>query len=200
MSSIRSLGAAAIVSAAAACSAAVAGSQVTLNLSTPIDHAAVSAREWNGEVYTWDLVPIPLGSAGAGTSVFDPGNHYGKSWAIFATCAGSGMATSINASISPPTGLPFSTVFPSFDEATLNFNASTLSNGAFDGTAGFAAFNFVLTNQEVLHTDSSLTTIDIESFPNAAKIGAATFGVPAPGPMVIGAVALVLVWTRRRVH
>jgi len=198
MCSTRSRGAAAIISAAAACSTVVAGYQV--GLSTPIDHAFVSVREWNGGVSSRDLVPISLGSPGVGTSVFGLGNHDSTSWAVFATCAGSGMSEGINGLINLPTGLPSSNDFTGFDESTMNSCTLTLYNGALDTSAGCAASKLVRTNEDVLPTDGALAIIDMYSFSGAKSIATVGFGVPAPGPMAIGAVALMLVWTRRRGH
>lgn len=153
---------------------------VEFDLSMPIDHVFVSAHEWNGSVYAWDLFPQTLGSIPAGRTAFDLGSHNVVSWAIFAVSGSTGMVTSINTSIDPPDGAAFASVFPNYSQATVRSQAVRLWNGAYDTQAGFAMFDFVLTNEDAIKTDRAAEALMMYSFSPGTNIGSARIALGPP--------------------
>ena len=149
---------------------------ITFDLSAPIDHTFVSADEWNGSVYAWDLFPITLGSVPAGHSTFDLGAHNIAAWAVFATSGTSGMAVGINSSINPPTGRTFDSVFPGYPMATVRSNTAALWTGAYNVQPAYYLFDYVLTNEDTIKTDLPTGTLTVYAFDNAVSIGTATIG------------------------
>lgn len=164
--------------------------QVEFNLDQPLTNVFVSAHEWNGEVYAWDLFPIALGDVGVGTHVYNLGSHDVVSWAVFANHDLFGVGAGINSSIPPPDGLPFETVFPGFSEATVGANIGTLySGGAYNTPQAYYLFNWVLTCEDTLKTDFATDSLTMYGWTNGVNIGTASFG-PVPEPASLAALAL----------
>jgi hypothetical protein len=163
--------------------ASVASAQsysITFNLSAPIDHVFVSADEWNGAVYAWDLFPITLGPVPAGRTTFSLGSHNVAAWAVFGTWGAAGMATGINSSINPPDGRTFDSVFPTYPIALVRSNTATLWNGAYNTQQAYYLFDFVLTNEDTLKTDLSTGSLAVYTFDTGASIGTATLSLGVP--------------------
>lgn len=177
--------------------------QVEFNLSQPLTNVFVTADEWNGSVYAWDLFPLALGNVPTGIHTYSLGSRNVAAWAIFANHDLFGVGTGINDSINPPDGLPFETVFPGYPEATVGANISSLfMGGAYNTSQAYYLFDYVLTNEDTLKTDFPTGSLHMYGWTNGVNIGTASFSSPVPEPsailgVLIGLGALIS-WRRRR--
>jgi hypothetical protein len=158
--------------------------QVTFTVNTELHNVFVSAHEWNGSVYAWDLFPIYVGTVPAGVSTFQLGNHNVVAWAIFGASGTSGMATGINDSLSAlPVGATFASVFPGYTLSVVRSNTMSLYvNGAYNTQPGFALFDFVLTNEDTLKTDFATGTLHMFTFDTGVNVGTATISIAQTQP------------------
>ncbi|MFO0829412.1 MAG: hypothetical protein U0572_14840 [Phycisphaerales bacterium] len=175
-----------IAAASFTCASALASYKVTFTTSVPLQNVFVSAHEFNGKVYAWDLFPIALGNVPAGVHTYNLGNHDTQAWAIFATYGASGVATSINDSLDAfpngVDGLPFETVFPGYPENVVQPNIAGLYvGGAYNVQPAYYLFDFVLTNEDALKV-GPLGTLLMYHWSNAASIGTAKFSISSPCP------------------
>lgn len=172
-----------LLSAICANALALTAYQVTFNINTELQNVFVSAHEFNGDVYAWDLFPIALGTVPAGFHTYPLGSHDVVAWAIFANYGRTASATGINDSIDPPDGLAFETVFPGFLESDVASNTANLCpGGVYNVLPAYYLFDFVLLNEDTLKTDLATGTLHMFIFSNAVNVGTATIAVYVPPP------------------
>jgi len=156
--------------------------QIAFNINTSIDNVFVYGDEWNGQVYAWDLLPIPLGTVHAGASSFNLGSHNVAAWAVIATHGTTGVATGINSSINPPDGLSFETVFPGYTQDAVRSNIANLYvGGAFNTPEAYYLTEFVLAVEDTLKTDFPTGMLHVYTFDTGGvDVGTATITVGLP--------------------